>query len=91
MTNEQLARRKELLIAQAHLHRLQARMAWHDIKEIVAPPHLAPPRGHVRSIATTLVGVGIPLLGLARMGRVMRVVSVGMMVMRIVRGFRTRR
>ena len=91
MTREQHARRKDLLIAQSHLHRLQARLAWHDIREIVAPPHLAPPRGHVRSIATTLIGVGIPLLGLARMGRIMRVVSVGMMVMRIVRGFRTRR
>ncbi|MEO8346676.1 MAG: hypothetical protein ABI607_13375 [Betaproteobacteria bacterium] len=91
MTSEQLTRRKELLVAQAHLHRLQARMAWHDITQIVAPPHLAPPRGHLRSIATTLVGVGIPLLGLGRMGRIMRVVSIGMMVMRIVRGFRTQR
>ncbi len=88
MTSEQIQRRKDLLIAQSHLHRLQAGLAWHDIREIVAPPHLAPPRGHVRSIASTLIGIGVPLLGLARMGRVMRVVSIGMMVMRIVRGFR---
>ncbi len=89
MTSEQLARRKDLLIAQGHLHRLQARLAWHDIKEVVAPPHLAPPRGgHLRSIAATLVGFGVPLFGLYRMGRIMRVFSVGMAVMRIVRGFR---
>jgi hypothetical protein len=89
MNSEQLARRKELLIAQSHLHRLQARMAWYDIKEVVAPPHLTPPRGgHVRSVATTLVGIGVPLLGLYRMGRIMRAVSIGMTVMRIVRAFR---
>jgi MFS superfamily sulfate permease-like transporter len=89
MTGAELTRRKELLVAQSHLHRLQARMAWHDVKQIVAPPHLAPPRGgHVRSLATTLVGIALPVFGLSRLGRIMRIISIGAMVMRVVRGLR---
>jgi hypothetical protein len=91
MNSEELARRKSLLVAQSHLHRLQARMAWNDVKEAVSPPHLAPPRGsHVRSVAATLIGIAVPVFGLSRLGRIMRVVSIGMMVMRVVRGLRRR-
>ena len=89
MTSADLTRRKELLVAQSHLHRLQARMAWHDVKQVIAPAHLAPSRGgHVRSIAATLVGIAIPMFGLPRLGRILRVISIGAMVMRVVRGFR---
>lgn len=91
MNREALARRKSLLVAQSHLHRLQAAMALHEVKEIVAPPQLAPEVGsHVRSIAATLVGIAVPVFGIWRLGRVMRAVSIGMMVMRIVRGLRRR-
>ena len=91
MNKEALARRKSLLVAQSHLHRLQAGMAWHNVKEVVVPTHLAPARGdHVRSIAATLVGIAVPVLGVSRLGRIMRAVSIGMMVMRVVRGLRSR-
>jgi MFS superfamily sulfate permease-like transporter len=91
MNREELDRRKSLLVAQSHLHRLQAKMAWNDVKEAIAPPHLAPTRGsHVRSVAATLVGIAVPVFGLSRLGRIMRVVSIGMMVMRVVRGLRRR-
>jgi hypothetical protein len=89
MNREALARRKSLLVAQSHLHRLQARMAWHDVTEVVAPRHLAPTRsGHFRSIAGTLVAIAVPIFGVSRLGRVMRAVSIGMMVMRVLRGLR---
>lgn len=91
MNREGLARRKSLLVAQSHLHRLQAAMAWHEVKEVVAPPSAAPDRGdRARSIAATLIGVAVPVFGLARLGRIMRVLTVTTMVMRIVRGFRRR-
>ena len=91
MNRESLARRKSLLVAQSHLHRLQAGIAWYEVKEVVAPTHLAPARGgHARSIATTLVGIAVPVFGMSRLGRIMRVVSIGMMVMRVVRGLRSR-
>ena len=89
MNRDELSRRKSLLAAQAHLQRLQAGMAWHDVKAIVAPPHLAPERGsHVRSIAATLIAIALPLFGLSRLGRIMRALSIGAMVMRVVRWLR---
>jgi MFS superfamily sulfate permease-like transporter len=89
MNREARARRKSLLVAQAHLHRLQAAMAWHQVKEVVAPPRSAPDRGdRARSIAAMLIGVAVPLFGLARLGRIMRMLTVGTMVMRVVRGLR---
>jgi hypothetical protein len=91
MNREALERRKSLLVAQSHLHRLQARMAWHDVRQVVAPPHLAPsPGDHVRSVAATLIAIALPLFGLSRLGRILRTVSIGMMVMRVVRGLRGR-
>jgi hypothetical protein len=91
MTREALARRKSLLVAQSHLHRLQARMAWHEVRQVVSPPHLAPAQGgHVRSIAATLVAIAVPVFGMSRLGRIMRTISIGMMVMRVVRGLRSR-
>jgi hypothetical protein len=92
MNREDTARRKSLLAAQAHLQRIQARIAWHDVREIIAPPHLAPARGgHVRSIAAVLIGIAVPVFGLPRLGRILRAFSIGMMIMRVVRGLRTRR
>jgi MFS superfamily sulfate permease-like transporter len=50
---------------------------------------LAPDRGsHVRSIAATLIAIALPLFGLSRLGRIMRALSIGAMVMRVVRGLR---
>ena len=92
MNSEALARRKSLLVAQSHLHRLQAGMAWYDVRQVVAPTPLAPERGdRVRSIAATLAGIAVPVFGLSRLGRIMRVVSIGLMVTRVVRELRGRR
>jgi len=89
MNREELDRRKSLLVAQAHLHRLQAGMAWHDVKEIVTPAHLAPTRGsRTRSIAAKAIGIAVPIFGLAALTRILRAVSIGLMIVRIVRGLR---
>ena len=64
MNREALARRKSLLVAQSHLHRLQAAMAWHEVKESRAAAALAPDRGdRARSIAATLIAVAVPVFG----------------------------
>jgi hypothetical protein len=92
MNREDTARRKSLLAAQAHLQRIQARMAWHDVMEVVTPPHLTPARGdRARSIAAMLIGIAVPVFGLPRMGRILRFLSIGMMIMRVVRGLRSKR
>ena len=92
MRREDIARRKSLLAAQAHLQRIQARLAWHDVMEVISPTRLAPARGdRVRSIAAVLMGIAIPVFGLPRLGRILRTFSIGMMIMRVVRGLRSRR
>jgi hypothetical protein len=89
MNREELARRKSLLVAQAHLHRLQAGMAWHDVKEVITPAHLAPTRGsRARSIAAKAIGIAVPIFGLAYLARILRTISIGLMIVRIVRGLR---
>jgi MFS superfamily sulfate permease-like transporter len=91
MNREELDRRKSLLVAQSHLHRLQARLAWHDLQQIVVPPHLQASRGDkARSIAATFIGIAAPLFGLSRLGRIVRAISIGVMVMRVMRGLRGR-
>lgn len=91
MNREALDRRKSLLIAQSHLHRLQAGMAWHDVKAAVMPPRPPPESGdRARSIAATLIGVAIPVLGLGRLGRITKAMSIAVIVMRLVRGLRGR-
>ena len=92
MKREDIARRKSLLAAQAHLQRIQARLAWHDVMEVISPAHLAPARGdRIRSIAAVLMSIAIPVFGLPRLGRILRSFSIGMMIMRVVRGLRSRR
>ena len=92
MKREDIARRKSLLAAQAHLQRIQARLAWHDVREEIFPPHLTGGQsGPVRKIATVLIGIAVPLFGIPRLGRILRTFSIGMMIMRIVRGLRSRR
>jgi hypothetical protein len=91
MKRDDIARRKELLAAQAHLQRIQARLAWHDVREEIFPPHLtAPHGGPVRKIAAVLIGIAVPVFGLPRLGRILRTFSIGMMIMRVVRALRTR-
>lgn len=86
-----LDRRKSLLIAQSHMHRLQAGMAWHDVKDAVMPPRPPSERGdRARSIAASLIGIAIPVFGMARLGRIMKAMSAAVIVMRLVRGFRGR-
>ena len=91
MNRDALERRKSLLIAQSHLHRLQAGMAWHDVKAAVMPARPPPDRGdRARSIAATLLSVAVPIFGLARLGRITKAMSIAVIVMRLVRGFRGR-
>jgi hypothetical protein len=83
-----LTARKRLLVAQASLQRMQATLAWHDVKQAVSPPATAERSSRTRTVAKWVVGIAVPLLGFARAGRIMRIMTVGLTVMRIVRGLR---
>ena len=83
-----LSDRKAQLIARCDLQRLQAELAFRDVRRIVSPP---PQRGsRARSAAATMIGFALPFLGAGRLRRIVRVVSVGFMAFRALRGWRSR-
>lgn len=85
-----LAERKARLIAQSDLQRMQALLAWHSIRRIVSPPPPPVRSKASRSIAATLIGIALPLFGGARLGRVVRTLSMAATVLRIFTAWRAR-
>lgn len=85
-----LAERKARLIAQSDLQRMQAMLAWHSARGIVSPPRAAERSPMSRSIATTLIGLALPLFGAGRMRTVLRTVSIVATGLRLFRSWRAR-
>ena len=67
---DDLAARKSLLVAQASLQRMQATLAWHDLKLAVMPPVPVERGSRTRTAAKWLVRIAVPLFGMTRAGRV---------------------
>ena len=86
----ELQERKARLIAQSDLQRMQALLAWHAARRIIAPPPPAERSAVSRSIATTLIGIALPLFGAGRMRGVLRTLSTIATVLRVWRAWRTR-
>jgi hypothetical protein len=86
----ELADRKTRLMVEADLQRMQALLAWHDVKSVVSPPRKpSTPGSRAFSIASKLLMVAIPVLGVGKMRRVMRYASLGMMGYRAFRSWRS--
>ncbi|MBK9115821.1 MAG: hypothetical protein IPM22_09290 [Betaproteobacteria bacterium] len=90
MHTDDLAERKARLIAQSDLQRMQALLAWHTARRIVAPPGAGERSSTSRSIAATLIGIALPLAGAGRLRGVLRTLSVAATVLRIWRAWRVR-
>jgi hypothetical protein len=88
--NAELAERKARLIAQSDLQRMQAMLAWHSARRIVAPPAPAERSKSSRSIATTLIGIALPLAGAGRLRGVLRTLSIVATGLRLFRAWRAR-
>jgi uncharacterized membrane protein len=85
-----LAERKARLIAQSDLQRMQAMLAWHTARRIVSPPAPAERSTTSRSIATTMIGIALPLFGVGRLRGAMRTLSIAATVLRLFRAWRAR-
>ncbi len=83
-----LAERKRLALARADLERLQIRLAGREARALLAPAASHGNAGRARSKAVALLSVAVPLLGAARFGRLLRVASIGLGVLRLARGLR---
>lgn len=86
----ELAERKARLIAQSDLQRMQALLAWHAARRIISPPSPAERSQTSRSIATTLIGIALPLFGAGRMRGVLRKLSTLATLLRVYRAWRVR-
>jgi len=89
-TDVELSERKARLIAQSDLQRMQALLAWHAARRIVAPPSPQNRSAASRSIATTLIGIAIPLVGSGRMRSTLRTLSMVATALRVWRAWRAR-
>ena len=83
-----LAERKARLIAQSDLHRMQALLAFHAARRIVSPPPPAERSAASRSIATTIIGLALPLVGGRRLRGTLRYLSYLATALRVFRAWR---
>ena len=86
--HDDLEARKALLIAQAEFDRLKLALAVHDVRAIARPPIAAAARSAAQASATRILGFVLPILGFARAGRIVRVLSIALSVVRLARGWR---
>ena len=84
-----ISERKARLVAQSDLHRMQALLAWHAARRILAPPAPAERSRASRSIAVGLIGVALPLFGAGRMRGALRALSTVATAFRIWRAWRS--
>ncbi|MBC7858581.1 MAG: hypothetical protein H7Z39_07315 [Burkholderiaceae bacterium] len=85
---DDLAAKKQLLIAQAEFDRIKFALAIHDLKRTIRSPVAAGHRGTAHSMAARLIGFALPALGRSRAGVVLRAGSIALAVYRFLRGFR---
>ena len=77
-----LAERRALLVARAELERAQLALAVHDLKHRdLAAVVAQSPASAAAAIASTLVRFAVPLLGITRAGRWVRIASIGLAVL----------
>jgi hypothetical protein len=86
-----LAAKKALVIARADLARVEMSVAWHDLRDAVAPPAADARSTTVRRMATLLIAVATPVVGRSKFVRVLRYASIALAALRAVRSLRAPR
>jgi len=88
-TPQDLAARKEHLIAQSDIDRVRLAHAVLGVRSAVSPFRLLGFAGGspLRSIAGTLIGFAIPALGVTRARGILRVAAFAVAIVRIMRRF----
>lgn len=89
-TEADISERKARLVAQSDLHRMQALLAWHAARRVVAPPAPTDRSRVSRSIAAGLIGIALPLFGAGRMRGALRTFSTIATVLRIWRAWKAK-
>lgn len=85
---DDLAARKQLLIAQAEFDRLKVALAVHDVRRIIRPSVDRGRHAAATSAASRVLGFALPVLGASHAGRIVRALSIALSVYRFLRGMR---
>jgi hypothetical protein len=87
-TGDDRSEKKALLAMRAELDRSRVTLAAYQIRMIVAPGPDADRAAGLRPVAAMVVRIAGPLFGAARLGRWMRVASIALGALRIVRDWK---
>ncbi|MFA7503842.1 MAG: hypothetical protein WCZ28_04000 [Burkholderiaceae bacterium] len=82
------AERKRLMLARAELERRQIRLAGSEMRALLAPVASGRRTSHARPRASALLAVAVPLLGATRLGRLLRIASIGLGALRLARSLK---
>jgi hypothetical protein len=82
-----LAERKAQLVTQSHVDRARLLLAVHQLRQIVSPAPDPAAAARLRPAAAALVNIALPLLGMTRLGRLLRVASLALTTYRVVRSW----
>jgi len=86
-TRAALAERRAQLVTRAHLDRARLSLALHQVHAIVFPAP-DPARGaRVRPAAAAIIGIALPLFGMTRFARLLRIASFALTAYRIARNW----
>jgi hypothetical protein len=80
--------RKALLATRADLDRTRVTLAAHEIRALVAPVADIDRTASARPLATMLVRLAGPFVGRIRLARWLRIASLALVALRIVRGWK---
>jgi hypothetical protein len=83
----ELAERRAHLVTRAHVDRARMTLALHEIRTLVSPPPDRARTAELRPTAATILRFAMPLLGLTRVARFVRIASFALTAYRIARNW----
>ena len=87
----ELAERRAQLVTHAHVDRARMTLAVHQIRVLVSPMRDPARSARLRPTAAAIVGIAVPLLGMTRFARLLRIASLALTAYRIARNWRGER
>jgi hypothetical protein len=83
----ELAERRAHLVTRAHLDRARLTLAVLEVRVVLSPPPDRARSAELRPIAARILAFAVPVLGMTRVGRFLRIASYALTAYRIARNW----
>ena len=83
----ELAERRAHLVTRAHLDRARLTLAVLEVRAVVSPPRDRSRSAELRPTAARILAFAVPLLGMTRVGRFLRIASYALAAYRVARNW----